>query len=127
MKEVDENVFKAGEYVVLLSSCDGKNCWAHHGGWPENYCYELAEDSNSFYLTTVQSTNGYNGNHWGSNAEGKEKDKEINKLKLRAATSQEIAYYKAYNKPFDVRELYVKKTKENYNYLKKIFKKLNIK
>jgi hypothetical protein len=126
MKEKDENVFQGGEYVVLLSSCDGRDCWRWRGGgMPENYCYRLADNSETFKFNVVKSLNDKHNGWVSYNREWD--NEELNKLKLRRATPQEISHYKAFDKPFDVRELNIKMKKENYNYLKKIFKKLNIK
>lgn len=90
-KPTDLNVFPKDSYVVLLSSCDGNNCWEHY--IPEGFCYQLREDSNTFNFRIKQNTKG-RADGWG--------DSPHNKLKLRAATPTEIIVYKALDKPYKV-------------------------
>ena len=42
--------FKQGDYIVLISSCDGNNNWEDQ--MPEGYCYQLSSDSSpkKFYV-----------------------------------------------------------------------------
>ena len=108
---------KKGEYVVLLSSCDGQNCWKN--SMPENYCYKLKEDSYIDYFIIELDTKGSSTNGWTCN---KEFD---SKLNLRYATTKEIAKYDKLGNPFKVTNKKVKP--EDYNYLISLFKKLGIK
>jgi len=90
----DPNVFPAGSYVVLLAGCTGEDTWGKDG-IPVNHCYKLTTDSNSnsFYPDTdanESTTNGWSSVNYNS------------KLKLRAATQEEIAEYKRLSRPFDV-------------------------
>lgn len=83
---MDKNVFPKGTYVVLLSSCDGKNNWASQ--LPEGYIYKLREDSTSFNFMVDKDINGSRENGWGTKKEGYKSE-----LLLRAATQDEIDAY----------------------------------
>lgn len=47
--------FKKGEYVVLLASCDGMNCWS---SIPINHVYRLAEDCFNFKFYVEKNIKG---------------------------------------------------------------------
>lgn len=92
--------FKKGDYVVLISSCNGNDAWK--GQIPEGYCYKLAQDShvNHFYIEL--DTNLSKSNGWG-NSEPREDNK---KLHLRLATPEEIQDYIDIMRPFKVKVLH---------------------
>ncbi len=93
----DPNVFKAGTYIVLLASCDGKNCWK--SSMPINHCYILKRDSHSLDIHIKLDAQGSTINGWSS---GSYYD---SKMKIRAATPEEIAEYDRLGKPYDVTTL----------------------
>jgi hypothetical protein len=93
--EEDSNVFPAGSYVVLLASCDVGVKWK---GIPINHCYKLEQESNSNHFFINKDTEGSISNGWYHTPYD-------SKLKLRAATPEEIAEYKKLGKPFDVTTL----------------------
>ena len=120
--------FKKGSYVVLLSSCDGNNCWEKD--IPEGYCYKLSKDyTESYFYIEKDVVGDINGWDFGGNrivpighVNGK--------LKVRKATIDEAMHYDMLNKPFDVKEFKEMQKrgprvkKENYNYLVKLLKNI---
>ncbi len=95
--KVDPNVFPKGSYVVLLSTCDGDPIiWGD--SIPINYVYQLRRDSNSRRFYMAKDTRGNVGNGWGVD----EKTTYDSKLKLRAATTEEIALYKKHDGPVSI-------------------------
>lgn len=90
--------FKKGDYVVLLKSCNGENCW--NDQIPENYCYKLSEDSHKHDFYVELDCNGSCNNGWYST--NRDYD---SKLELRYASMLEIEYYNKTNSPFDVRTI----------------------
>jgi len=93
----DPNVFKAGTYIVLLASCDGKDCWK--SSMPINHCYILKRDSHSLDIHIELDAQGSTNNGWSC---GSYYD---SKMKIRAATPEEIAEYDRLGKPYDVTTL----------------------
>lgn len=94
--------FKKGDYVVLLSSCDGKDCWAD--SMPQNWCYQLRAQSKINQFDVQKDSNGHS-NGWSHHDVSS-----VNKLLLRAATPAEIQTYKALGKPF-----YIKPVTNHYS------------
>lgn len=98
--KVDPNVFPKGSYVVLLSTCSGDP-----RGWrnsiPVNYIYQLSKDSNSRCFYMVKDAIGNIDNGWDVD----EKRTFDSKLKLRAATTEEIALYQKHDKPISIFDL----------------------
>lgn len=119
--------FKKGDYVVLLSSCDGKNCWK--GQFSENFCFKLSEDCDDIFSIQIECDESGSLNGW--HAVSDVSNEGINKLELRFATNREIHEYDRLGKPFDTtnynQQDYNNNNKENYNYLIELFEKLNIK
>jgi hypothetical protein len=115
--------FKAGDYVVLLStcSCSNPNCWAP--SIPINYCYQLSKDCNkgSFYIKKDMNDNSENGWGW----EQGEISEELNNLEVRKATHEEEREYRRYDKPFKIKEL-EKDLNQDYSYLISFIKQLEI-
>ena len=93
----DPNVFKAGTYIVLLASCDGKDCWK--SSIPINHCYILKRDSHSLDIHIKLDAQGSTINGWSSSSFYD------SKMKIRAATPEEIAEYDRLGKPYDVTTL----------------------
>ena len=98
--KVDPNVFPKGSYVVLLSTCDGES-----GVWgdciPINYIYQLSRDSNSRCFYMAKDTRGNVDNGWSVD----EESTFDSKLKLRAATTEEIALYQKHDGPVSIFDL----------------------
>jgi len=121
--------FKKGSYVVLLSSCNGNDCWQND--IPEGYCYKLSKDCTKSYFyiekDVVGDKNGWDYDGVGGKIPRGDKN---GKLKLREATIGEVMYYDMLNKPFNVKEFKKKQAslprvkKENYNYLVKLLKNI---
>ena len=92
--------FKAGDYVVLLStcSCTNPNCWAP--SIPINHCYQLSKDcnKNSFYIK--KDINGNLANGW--SCDSIPIPEELNNLEVRKATYEEEKEYIRYKKPFKI-------------------------
>jgi hypothetical protein len=105
--------FKKGDYVVLLNSWDGKDCWKD---MPVNYCYRLSKDSNLFDFTIELDIDGYINNGWDAFFED-------SKLNFRLATNEEINEYIKFNKPFNVTTL--KSKLNNYTKLINMLKYIN--
>lgn len=89
-----ENEFKKGDYVVLLSTCDGKILWSNI---PINHCYKLTQDSTTYNFMIELDMIGSKTNGWSILY-----DEIFNKLKLRKATQQEEEMYIQLGKPYDV-------------------------
>lgn len=111
--------FEKGDYIVLLSSCDGTNCWM--GSIPTDYCYKLSKDSNQYAFSIEEDINGI-ANGWIGPLEDR-LHVGVDKLDMRYATEDEICEYTRLGKPYRVKEL---KNKEDYTYLIDLFEKLNI-
>lgn len=95
--EVDPNVFPKGSYVVLLSTCDGDpRIWGN--SIPVNYIYQLSRDSNSRCFFMAKDTRGNVNNGWSVD----EESTFDSKLKLRAATTEEIALYQKHDGPVSI-------------------------
>lgn len=93
---MDKNVFPAGSYVVLLSSCAGNDNWKH--SLPEQHIYQLREDSATYKFRVERNIVG-TPDGWSTTA----LDSRLNKLSLRAATEEEIkAYDKGIRKVADI-------------------------
>lgn len=119
-----EEKFLSGEFVVMLSSCDGSNCW--FDSLPENYCYELDRDSyngiEGFHVKL--DARGKTSNGWSASRSNNPSG--IDKLKFRRATASEILKYQELGKPYDVRTFdFTPKESENLDYLIDLIKKLN--
>jgi len=91
---MDKNKFKKGDYVVLLASCDGGNCW--ESSLPINYCYRLRDNSNSHNFNVMLDVTDSSTNGWGAN------DSYDSKLNIRAATIKEIGEYDRLGRPYNV-------------------------
>lgn len=85
---IDTNIFPKGTHIVLLSSCDGSNVWGYK--IPNNYIYKLRGDSSTFNLSLEKDAVG------GQNGWSTVKPSVYNKMRLRAATPEEIAAYEKY-------------------------------
>lgn len=115
---MEERVWKAGTYIVLLKALDPQydNPWA--SSIPEGYCYKLSidsyEDGRGFFVDVDNANNKSNG--W-SGPSSKLRNK------FREATQQEINEYDLLGKPFKVTNL--PEVIEDYNYLIKIINKIN--
>lgn len=84
----EKDKFKAGDYVVLLSTCDGDpDVWKH--SIPTDTVYQLKTDASISCFNIVEDING-NPNSWALN----EFSLYHSHLKLRHATVAEIDYYK---------------------------------
>jgi hypothetical protein len=117
------NEFNAGDYVVLLSGCDGNNTWLTQ--MPINYCYKLRLDSNTFKFHPILDINNSPNNGW--ELVDNENRSTNNKLILRKATKLEEYNYNSFGKPFDVNRLqYIdpESINQNYDYLIPILKKI---
>lgn len=94
---LDTNMFPAGTYVVLLNTCsEDPNVWKL--SMSVGFCYLLRSASDTFTFHIAQDNKGGNSNGWSI---GSHSDNRPNKLKLRAASDQEIAEYKRLGKPYD--------------------------
>jgi hypothetical protein len=113
--------FKAGDYVVLLStcSCTNPNCWAP--SIPINYCYQLSKDCNKGYFYIKKDMNDNSGNGW--SCDTIPIPKELNNLEVRKATYEEEKEYIRYKKPFKIKEL-EKDLNQDYSYLISFIKQL---
>lgn len=109
---------KKGDYVVLLSYPGGNAKWK---SMPLNYVYKLFKDSNQFNFTFEKDNDGI-CNGWSFNKDNPE-IKKYSLLKFREANHLEILEYDKFNKPCEA----IKPKKDNYKYLIKLFKQLNIK
>lgn len=95
--KVDPNVFPKGSYVVLLSTCDGNpRVWGN--SIPVNCIYQLSKDSNSRCFYMAKDTRGNVDNGWSVD----EESTFDSKLKLRAATTEEIALYQKHDGPVSI-------------------------
>ena len=110
--------FKKGDYIVLLTSCNGENCWLHQ--MPINYCYILNEDYTIYNFNVIKDIEDRN-NGWYSNP-----DIYMSQLKIRKASLEESMEYDRLKKPFDVTTLVTETKPEDLSYLIKLFKELNI-
>jgi len=88
------NKFKKGDYVILLSSCDGGDCWS---SIPVNYVYKLSSDSDTLCFMIERNKRGVSDG-WSTSPATT-----LKKLKLRAATWMEIQDYETWNKPCPAR------------------------
>lgn len=113
-------LFKKGDYVVLLSTCNGEDIWSH--SMPINYVYKLREKcyQNSFYVE--KDTKENIGNGWSVGTISYKLDK----LECRLATDEEIEVYNLYNKPFPISDI-IQYRKPDTTYLINLFKKYNLK
>lgn len=107
------NNFKKGDYVVLLSGCDGTNTWPD--SIPINYCYKLRDDSDDLTFRVERDKKGNKFNGWYTTLPYD------SKLLLRAAISSEIKLYEEFGKPFSV-SIYIS---ESYEYLIPLLKELD--
>lgn len=91
-----EELFLKGDYVVLLASCDGGDCW--QPTIPINHCYRLTKNykPNSFMID--RDMRGLESNGWSAS-------NYPSKLKVRRATSDEIETYNRLGKPFKVSDV----------------------
>lgn len=95
--------FKKGDYVVLLSTCNGDEyCW--DPSMNINHCYRLTRDFNhdhtGFFIEKDIEQNKPNG--WSCGL--KNFNKNLNKTRFRHATKYEIEKYKKLNRPFKINE-----------------------
>lgn len=113
-------LFKKGDYVVLLSTCTGEDIW--DDSMPINYVYKLRENcyKNSFHVEKDIQRNLSNG--WSCST----LSSNLNKLKFRLATAEEIYIYNLNDKPFPISDLINYKKPDN-TYLISLFKKYKIK
>jgi len=111
--------FEKGEYVVLLEYPGGNARWT---SMPLNHIYKLNRDSHFLNFSFEKDIDGKD-NGW-SISENHPDVKNYSSLRFRKANSWEIDEYDKFDKPCKVIENYKLK---NYNYLIKLFKKLNIK
>jgi hypothetical protein len=86
--------FEEGEYVVLLKSCDGANCW--HDSFPVDHVYKLRKnaDRHQFYPeldTKLSKNNGW----WGTGSYH-------SRMEIRKATESERRAYEAVRKPIHI-------------------------
>lgn len=83
---MEQEVYKKGEYVVLLASCDGGNCW--HDEMPINHVYKLRNKCNKLKFNVELDIRGSKFNGWAVTNYN-------SKLRLRLATfSEKQAYIK---------------------------------
>lgn len=98
---VDLNVFPAGTYVVLLSTCNGvpkvwRDCMTI------GFCYRLRKASDTYNFHVEQDNKGGLNNGWSVSLGMGHRP---NQLKLRLASDQEVAEYNRLGKPYDVTKL----------------------
>jgi len=91
--DIDNNIFKKGEYVVLLNSCSITSPWGE--AIKVGYVYKLSEDSNTYNFMIETDLKSMSQNGWRTSY----KIKSHSNLRLRAATRQEITNYKCYDFP----------------------------
>ena len=97
------NNFNAGDYVVLLASCDGKDCW--HNAMPINHCYQLRLDSSDLRFYVAMDMNGSTTNGWTGDWQGSHYlILGYSFMRLRKATQKEIDIYLLMG-PFKVPEI----------------------
>lgn len=96
-KTMEKTEFKKGDYVVLLASCDGGNCWK--SSIPINYCYKLRDNYDNHHFYPELDNKGSDTNGWSASYTYD------SKMKVRAATAEEISEYKRLGKPYDVTTL----------------------
>lgn len=96
---LEKNEFKKGDYVVLLTDCDGGNCWSDQ--IPINYCYKLRKNQNANYFYPELDIRNSKTNGWSTVPYN-------SKLKVRQASEEEIAEYDRLGKPYDVSTLNTK-------------------
>lgn len=97
------NEFKAGEYVVLLKSCTGKDNWAPC--LAENYVYRLKSDSsNNHFCVELRTTEMYTGEDYDKGDSWMAKNYPNNQLQIRLATEYEKAEYIKAKRPVKVKE-----------------------
>lgn len=85
----------AGEYIVLLTSCDGNDCWSNI---PCGYVYKLKSDYNLLHIFTETKPNGEKGDGWAGPSSYK------SKMTARMATYQEMIAYERAGKPVKASE-----------------------
>jgi hypothetical protein len=91
-KQLSEPTFNAGDYIVLLKSCDGLNYWRQ--SLPVDHVYRLKLDYTKLCFFPEVDTTGSRSNGWGGHVEY------ISKMAARIATPQEVqAYIDNGNKP----------------------------
>jgi len=100
---------------VLLNTCDGDpRIWGD--SMPINYIFQLSRDSNSRCFYMAKDAIGNDDNGWSVD----EKSTFDSKLKLRAATAEEIARYQKHDKPISIFDLsgveYCRKTEIHKTY-----------
>lgn len=115
--------FKKGDYVVLLAGCDGGDTWPN--SIPINHCYQLREDGDIFNFFIELDIKGSKSNSWYlSESSINSSDDTNKKLKMRAATVDEIMTYQILERPFHIK--HTKKYKlESYDYLIPLLNKLS--
>lgn len=113
--------FKAGDYVVLLSTCSGRdlNCWAP--SIPINHCYQLSKDCHKGYFFIKKDMKDNSGSGWCCAVWPI--PEELNNLEVRKATYEEEKEYIRYKKPFKIKEL-EKDLNQDYSYLISFIKQL---
>lgn len=79
-----------GDYVVLLTGCDGEDTWKNSIGI--GYVYKLRKNADVLHFYIEKDLTGSTTNGWGGNGDN-------NKLTFRPATQQEIEEYNRENKP----------------------------
>jgi hypothetical protein len=103
-KEVEEEskeekleiLAKKGEYVVLLSTCTGKDdIWKDV--LPVHHVYKLAENCTKYCFSVEKTING-NFDRWSTDS----KTPDLDKLKIRKADGSEVHSYEICNKPCPV-------------------------
>lgn len=93
-----KNEFKKGDYIVLLTSCDGGNCWSN--SIPVNHVYKLKEDYDKKHFYPELDINGSKNNGWHTT---KNDNEYKSRMTARAATAEEIAAYDKENKPVHIK------------------------
>jgi hypothetical protein len=120
--------FKEGEYVVLLSTCNG-NPKTWEGTIPVNYIYKLRSPADKYKFYPELDLKGSKTNGWSISASGRVVGGTdiLNKLNLRLATPLERNLYNKNKGPVKVEEVKDTNEKEDLDYLSKLLIKLNIK
>lgn len=95
-----QHCFPKGSYIVLLADCKGVNGWSD--SLPIDHVYRLSKDSyNDTRGFDVEiDLKGYPDNGWSCSSEYPEC-----KLKMRAATVEEIDRYNLLNRPYPISDL----------------------